>query len=309
MTPTASALAFWAAADASLAPSESASALPPNHKGEPPPDIWRDADKTLDLRKGGPTMEEWIASLPGLGLKLGPWASDGTLDSRMLSELREDIKLAKDEQPHGDDGDGDGGDEGASAGGGTLRTMLVEKIKEMDNKVQSDEEFEEFVPEDVEGLLPEEVKVLEAVLETESMPDNLPPPVADPTLLHPEYRSTSLTTTTSTSARERKSTTTPGRSGSRRRNSEPTNARRLENLGGDVAGRLDALEKYWDEQGIVVGAVLKRMLWIVDTLIVKEREEAQRMLRRREMGWEDDDDDDDDDEEEGGRGGVSSDGS
>ena len=291
MTPTASALAFWAAADASLAPSESASALPPNHKGEPPPDIWRDADKALDLRKGGPTMEEWIASLPGLGLKLGPWAADGTLDSKMLSELREEVKPAKNE-PSVD----------ASPGDNNIRAVLVEKVKEMDNKIHLDEEFEEFVPEDVEGLLPEEVKVLEAVLATEPIPDNLPPPIADPTLLHPEYRS-SLSAITS-APEQKKATIAPptnssSSSSSRRRNSVPTNPRRLENnLGGDVAHRLDALEKYWDEQGIVVGAVLKRMLWIVDTLIVKEREEAQRALRRKEMGWEEEDEKEEEEEED-----------
>ena len=55
----------------------------------------------------------------------------------------------------------------------------------------------------------------------------------------------------------------------------------------DVSSRLDTLEKYWDEHGATVGTVLKRMLWIVDSMVVKEGEYGQRERRAQEMGWVD----------------------
>lgn len=56
-------------------------------------------------------------------------------------------------------------------------------------------------------------------------------------------------------------------------------------LARDVDTKLDTLEKYWDEQRLTVGTVLKRMLWIVDNMVVKEREEGQKERRAQEMGW------------------------
>ncbi|KAF8252691.1 hypothetical protein K440DRAFT_631612 [Wilcoxina mikolae CBS 423.85] len=38
-----------------------------------------------------------------------------------------------------------------------------------------------------------------------------------------------------------------------------------------------------------MGDVLKKMLVVVDTLIIKEREQSQKDARRFEMGWSDED--------------------
>ncbi|RPA98008.1 hypothetical protein L873DRAFT_1915320 [Choiromyces venosus 120613-1] len=204
-TPRASALDFWAEADASLAPPESASALPPNREGEPPPDIWKDVDNTLNARKGGTTLQEWIASLPGSGLKLAPWAADGTLDSKTLGELKKDIELAKDNEAKSD------GEEGE------IRARTIERVKNVAEPTPLKAKIEEFVPdeeddlqgigeavdssfeEEIEGFVPEdfcrlpgeETRNMEDAFSPEPTPDNGPPPVADPTLLHPEYQSSS----------------------------------------------------------------------------------------------------------------------
>ena len=55
----------------------------------------------------------------------------------------------------------------------------------------------------------------------------------------------------------------------------------------DISSRLDTLEKYCDEQGATVETVLKRILWVVNSLVVKEREDGQRERRPQEMGWVD----------------------
>ena len=54
----------------------------------------------------------------------------------------------------------------------------------------------------------------------------------------------------------------------------------------DISSRLDTPEKYWGEQDATVGTVLKRILWIVDSLVVKEfeREDGQRKRRAQEIG-------------------------
>lgn len=287
-TPTSSALGFWAAADASLAPSESASAQPPNRTGEPPPDIWKDADRTSSLRKGKPTLEEWIADLPGLGLQQGSLAANSSLDTQILKELRtKSIKESSSNQ-----------------GNDIMMTALAEKLK-----VLEDEELElseEFVPEDETGLTSEELKALE---ETEPVPENAPPLIIDPFLLHPDYHpnpSPSVILEAISPVRESETEEThpstklwssrlPGVPANERYgpldSPPPRKLQRPRDLVGDASTRLDTLEKYWNDQGIIVGTVLRRMLWIVDTIIVKEREEAQRLARKHEMGWTDDEDD------------------
>lgn len=286
-TPTSSALEFWAAADASLAPSESASAQPANRTGEPPPDIWKDADRTFNLRKGKPTLEEWIADLPRLGLRQGPLAANSSLDTQMLKELKtKSIKESSSNQ-----------------GNDVMMAALAEKLK-----VLEDEELElseEFVPEDENGLTPEEVKALE---ETEPVPENAPPLIIDPFLLHPDYHpnlSPSLILEAISPVRESETEETypltkpwsdklPGAPTNEKYglldSPPPRKLQRPRDLVGDATTRLDTLEKYWNDQGIIVGTVLRRMLWIVDTIIVKEREEAQRLARKHEMGWTDDED-------------------
>lgn len=295
-TPTSSALEFWAAADSSLAPSESASAQLPNRTGEPPPDIWKDADRTLSLRKGKPTLEEWIAGLPGLGLRRGSPAANGSLDAQMLKDLR--ARSIKQSSKKGND---------------VMMAALAEKLK-----VLEDEELElseEFVPEDEAGLTLEEVKALE---ETESVPENALPPIIDPFLLHPDYHPTpspSVILKAISPVRElglkemhppnnpqsNSLPVVPAKEKYRPFDSPPPRKlRRPRDLVGDATTRLDTLEKYWNDQGIIVGTVLKRMLWIVDTIIVKEREEAQRLARKHEMGWADGDGDDEGDGENDG---------
>lgn len=295
-TPTSSALEFWAAADASLAPSESASAQPPNRIGEPPPDIWKDADRTLSLRKGKPTLEEWIAGLPGLGLRQGSLVANSSLDAQMLKELRTK-SIEKSSSNKGSD---------------VMIAALAKKLK-----VLEDEELElseEFVPEDEAGLTPEEVKALE---ETQPVPKNSPPPIIDPFLLHPDYHPTpspSVILEAISPVRkliadeihppdETQSNSllrVPAEEKHRPLDSPPPRKpQRPRDLVGDATTRLDILEKYWNDQGIIVGTVLRRMLWIVDTIIVKEREEAQRLARKNEMGWADDDGEDEDGENNG----------
>lgn len=295
-TPTSSALEFWAAADASLAPSESASAQPPNRIGEPPPDIWKDADRTLSLRKGKPTLEEWIAGLPGLGLRQGSSAANSSLDAQMLKELRTKSM----EQSF------------SNKGSDAMMATLAEKLK-----VLEDEELElseEFVPEDEAGLTLEEVKALE---ETDPIPKNSPPPIIDPFLLHPDYHPTPSPSVILEAISPVQKLTTeemhlPNKTQSNRflrvpaeekykplDSPPPRKLQQPRDLVGDATTRLDMLEKYWNDQGIIVGTVLRRMLWIVDTIIVKEREEAQRLARKNEMGWADDDGDDEDGENDG----------
>lgn len=287
-TPTSSALGFWAAADASLAPSESASAQPPNRTGEPPPDIWKDADRTFNLRKGKPTLEEWIAGLPGLGKQQGSLAANSSLDTQILKELR--TKSIKEPS--------------SNQGNDVMMAALAEKLR-----VLEDEELdlsEEFVPEDETGLTPEELKALE---ETEPVPENGPPLIIDPFLLHPDYHpnpSPSVILEAISPVRESEteephpstklwSNRLPGVPANERYgppdSPPPRKFQRPRDLVGDATTRLDTLEKYWNDQGIIVGTVLRRMLWIVDTIIVKEREEAQRLARKHEMGWTDDEDD------------------
>lgn len=294
-TPTSSALEFWAAADASLAPSESASVQPPNRTGEPPPDIWRDADRTLNCQKGKPTLEEWIANLPGLGLRQGPLVASETLDVQMLKELRaKSIKQLSSKHNK----------EAAIA-------VLNEKLKKMEDEIL--EKDEEFVPEDEVGLTADEVKALE---DDEPTPENSAPLVIDPSLLHPEYHPSpspsmilELMRSPPDSAADELQIPAKFQSHDlaevltnepHRPKSPPLSYRlqRPRDLAGNVTTRLDTLEQYWDEQGIIVGTVLKRMLWIVDTMIVKEREEAQKLMRKKEMGWMDEDGDDEKEDEE-----------
>lgn len=292
-TPTSSALEFWAAADASLAPSESASAQPPNKTGEPPPEIWKDADNTLNLRKSKPTLEEWIAGLPGLGLRQGPLAANSFLDTQMLRELR--TKYIKESS--------------SREGNDFTMATLAEKLKVLENEEL--ELREEFVPEDEMGLTPEEVNALE---ETETALENGPPPIINPFLLHPDYHphpspSVILEAISPTQESEAKETHPPTRVKSNNipgvpadekygvlDSPPPRKLQRPRDLVGDATIRLETLEKYWNDQGIIVGTVLRRMLWIVDTIIVKEREEAQRLARKHEMGWADDEDDGKNDE-------------
>lgn len=288
-TPSSSALEFWAAADASLAPSESASAQPPNRTGEPPPDIWKDADRTLNLRKGKPTLEEWIAGLPGLGLRQGPLVANGSLDAQMLKELRtKTIKTSSSKKTND-----------------AMVAALAKKLKELEDEEL--ESIEEFVPEDEAGLTLEEVKALE---ESKPVPENAPPPIIDPFLLHPDYHpnpSPSIILEAISPVRgpeveemhpstKTQSSGLPGVTADEKYRLQdsppPRKLQRPRDLADDATTRLDTLEKYWNDQGIIVGTVLKRMLWIVDTIIVKEREEAQRLARKHEMGWTDGDGDD-----------------
>lgn len=259
-TPTPSALEFWREADESLAPSESASAQPPNYHGEPPPNFWKAADQSLSTRKEvEPTMEEWIASLPGLGLGLGSWGnSDGALDWKYFQSLKATNKLKK------------------SRSGSSIKTaktvksvqdMITENIENLEKVI---EEIEENNPLRGEGLTPDEAEALDDEFTEPEVPvNNNPPPLVDPNLLHPEYRPFSPAAGPILSSQRPQS-----------------------RLGKDVATRLDNMEKYWAEQSIAMGSVLKKMLVVVDTLIVKEREQTQKDARKIEMGWSDEDEED-----------------
>ncbi|KAL7272544.1 hypothetical protein RUND412_004643 [Rhizina undulata] len=269
-TPTASAIDFWAEADSTLAPSESASAQPPNLRGKPPPKFWLDADQRLDRRGSERTMEEWIAGLPGLGLGTGVWAagieSDGALDSTLKRGQKEESIDARLEALRRTLG----------GGGETVEDFIVgERVVQ---------KMEEIMEEDEDETL-----------------ENASPTLVDPNFLHPDYKpatsvSISHTQPPDQHASEGAKSSTPAANQDREPDEfswVPTPPLQVEqlyrpgDLATDVTARLDALERYWNEQGLVVGTVLKRMLWIVDSLIVKEREEAQRVMRRREMGWED----------------------
>ncbi|KAF8467677.1 hypothetical protein BDZ91DRAFT_762492 [Kalaharituber pfeilii] len=61
---------------------------------------------------------------------------------------------------------------------------------------------------------------------------------------------------------------------------------RLVDLVREAEGKLGSLEKYWSDEHPTARAVFKRTLWVVDNLIVKERETGQRGERAREMGWD-----------------------
>ncbi|KAI5857875.1 hypothetical protein BZA05DRAFT_385130 [Tricharina praecox] len=253
-TPTSSALEFWREADESLAPSESASAIPPNPGAEPPPSFWKAADSNLHTAQAkGPTMEEWIATLPGLGLGLGMWGNnDGTLDWKYFETLKATRKLQK--RPSGSSMK-------SVATAKSAQEMIEENIETLEKVIEHIEETNPTSTKSIldpggEGLTPDEAEALDDILaEPESPVDNLPPNPVDPNLLHPGYRRS------------------------------PSPRRPQSRLGKDVAGRLGAMEKYWGDQNIEMGAVLKRMLVIVDNIIVKEREQAQKEARRREMGW------------------------
>ena len=141
------------------------------------------------------------------------------------------------------------------------------------------------------GLTPEEAEELPTSDDEDDASatalGNIPPPVADSGLLHPGYSRGAIPLSMKqdfTFPRPKLSTLGP-----------------KSRLGRDVAGRLDELERYWEEQSRGVGDTLKRMLIVVDGLIVKEREEAQREQRRREMGWYDSEEEEEEEEEEGGR--------
>lgn len=196
-------------------------------------------------------MEEWIATLPGLGLGLGSWGNnDGALDWKYFQALKASNKLKKSRS--------------ASSVGTqkSAKDMIVENLQVMEMVIEGVEERHREELE--EGLTPDEAEALELEAPaTVPVVDNLPPPVNEPGLLHPEYRLV----------------TGAGRILSGRR---PQSRR-----GKDVAGRLDDMERYWAEQSLVMGTVLKRMLVVVDGLIVKEREQAQKEQRRVEMGWVD----------------------
>jgi hypothetical protein len=263
-TPTQSAVDFWHEADSSLAPSESASAQPPNYYSQPPPSFWKVADQTLAAQEStGPTMEEWIASLPSLGLGLGTWGNhDGALDWKYFQSLQAKNKLKKSRS-------GSSVKSKASSNTGTAKSvkdMIEENIKNLEKVI---EEIEEAGSVREEGLTPEEVEDLdEFISDSESPVDNLPPPITNPNLLHPEYLG-------------------PGTPGAPKSPGPILSSQRPKSrLGRETAIRLDNMEKYWAEQSLAMGTVLKKMLVIVDTLIVKEREQTQRDRRRVEMGWE-----------------------
>jgi hypothetical protein len=276
-TPTASALEFWREADESLAPSESASAQPPNYRGQPPPDFWKMADMALETQKGGsPTLEEWIATLPGLGLGLGNWGnSDGALDWKYFQGLKATNKLKK--RPSGSllSDSAKSVQDVIQQNIETLEKVMeeIDKTQKLDTLVECDTPEEDFTQDeaDVEDPTPETPPV-----------DNNPPPIIDPSMLHPNYS-------------PRLASYAPVPVSSMRR----PNSR----LGKDVASRLDSMEKYWAEQSIAMGTVLKKMLVVVDTLIIKEREQAQRESRRMEMGWSDGHDDDHDGDQAKGKNG------
>ncbi|KAA8906394.1 hypothetical protein FN846DRAFT_1013716 [Sphaerosporella brunnea] len=254
-TPTQSALDFWREADESLAPSDSASAQLPNRHWKPPPNFWKEADRALDTHKAkSPTMEEWIASLPGLGLGLGTWgASDGSIDWKYFQATR---KLQK---------------RRSSNSVKTLRSKksvqdMIEENMEALEKVIEDLEGSRTRSDEDEGLTPDEAEALEdVVIRPEGEVDNNPPTPVNPSLLHPEYKPPPRPASLSGPILETR--------------------RPQSRLGKDVAARLDNMEKYWAEQSVAMGTVLKRMLVVVDNLIIKEREQAQKEARRAEMGW------------------------
>jgi hypothetical protein len=268
-TPTTSALEFWREADESLAPSESASAQPPNYGGERPPAFWKSADKSLETyRASAPTMEEWIASLPGLGLGLGAWGdSDGVSDWNYFQTLRASRKLKKSRSRVSQ----------TSEPANSTRTTedlvdeSIEKVQEALGDIGEDFPKLSTVQE---GLTPDEAEAVEVSDEEPHTPvDNAPPPVADPRLLHPDYQ--------------------PGSQEFVANAGRIVATHRPQSRLGKAAGtKLDSWEKYWEEQNIAMGTVLKKMLVIVDSLIVKEREQAQKEARRSEMGWSGDDEDD-----------------
>ncbi|TGZ76444.1 hypothetical protein EX30DRAFT_344885 [Ascodesmis nigricans] len=291
-SPTVSALEFWQEADSSLHPSESASAQPPNYRGERPPEFWRLADATLHARHHEPTMDEWIATLPGLGLALGPYGThDGTLDLRVFESLKAKRKLQK-SRPS------------SSSSRKSAKDDLIDQsihntelaLADADNDASETRELAKLQNEriDNEGLTPDEVEALKAL----DLPDNViegveiimklnnTPPISDPRLLHPMYTPVKNGNILTKRLQEIPSLPRAG-----------LKARPKSRLGKDVVQKLDALENYWNEQSVVMGTVLKRMLVVVDNLIVKEREEAQRRQRRMDMGWGESDDEEDGEEE------------
>jgi len=252
-TPTSSALEFWREADESLAPSESASAVPPNPRAEPPPNFWKAADRNLDTGKEkGPTMEEWIATLPGLGLGLGMWGNnDGALDWKYFQSL----KASRELRPCASSVK-------SVAMAQSAQEMIEENIGKLQKVIEHIEETnsspkKSVLDTDGEGLTPDEAEAIDDIsAEPESPIDNLAPVNINPDLLHPGY------------------------------SRSPAPRRPQSRLGQDVADKLVAMEKYWADQSVPIGAVLRRMLVVVDNLIVKEREQAQKEARKKGMGWQ-----------------------
>lgn len=277
-TPTPSALDFWAEADSTLS---SARTHPLSFYNKPEDTFWTHADQAIPLppwKKEGPSLEEWLAGLPGVG--------DGASDSKIFEA---ETKLRKKKRPE-------------------VGVLRVVNASVEDEDVIFDEDGNEIlVSSDADIILPS-VVVDKTLLHADSMQGT---PTSQEYLrsfrpgglevLQEASRETSLHTPTVIVGGNRigKTLGVPTSQGK----AEITVAEELRalldlplptekiyrpaDLARDVGGRLDALEKHWEEQRLTVGTVLKRMLWIVDSMVVKERENVQKDVRAQEMGWVD----------------------
>jgi len=277
-TPTPSALDFWAEADSTLS-SAHARSYDQHHPHRN--SFWAEADKAVPLppwKRERPSLEEWIAGLPGVG--------DGASDSKVFGTGK---KLKKKDDPEV----------------GVLR--VVNGNAEDEDKILFDEDGNEVAMASDQAPIVPTVKVDRRLLFPSPQPDpsalpNFPRPFQPGRLeILPEAsQETSLHTPTVLGGISTNKTLTL-LSHAQAENSKieedlkallglplPTEKLyRPADLARDVSSRLDTLEKYWDEQGVTVGTVLKRMLWIVDSMVVKEREGGQRERRAQEMGWVD----------------------
>lgn len=280
-TPTPSAIDFWAEADSTISSSNARSSglIPTSAES-----FWAEADKAIPLaawKKTGPSLEEWIASLPGIG--------DGASDSKLFEA---DKKLKKPRPP---------------LAAGVLR--VVNGNAEDDEVIFDEDGNEISAPSERENS--EATVVVDRALLHPEIHQGYAPSSLSPThgtfpqsfrpgrleSLLEASRETSLHTTTVAGGVPTNRTLTV-LSSHPEEDLEASLQQLLEldlptqrlyrpgDVVRDATGRLDALEKYWDEQGLLVGSVLKRMLWVVDSLIVKERHEAQKEERAKEMGWQ-----------------------
>lgn len=268
---------FWVEADSSLSSTQE------NSDKWPGDTFWTDADKGIPpppWKSEGPSLEEWIAGLPGI--------SDGAADSKIF-EAKNKLKKRKRE-----------------AKSGVLR-VVNGNAEEDENRAICFEDGNALAATSDQGTNAPAV----VVDETSLYPDTPMEPFIFPQfqrlfqpgrleILPEASRETSLhtptviggvsTSKTLTLLNQGKTETSKIEEELRTLLSLPLpmgKVQRPVDLAREVSDQLEAMDKYWDEQRLTVGTALKRLLWVVDNMVVREREEGQKTKRAQEMGWHD----------------------
>jgi len=242
---------FWDTADSLLpyikAPKTYKDA---SNTGNVSSDFWNEADRTLELppwRQSGSKMDEWLESLPG-------W-EDG-----FLQEFTEKVKAEEQEQP------------GETLTSPPIQHFLRQRRKSdaLRRELQLQSIQEESTPRsdaDTPASMrdrmlrkPRPLGQMSTTLRDDKI-NNVPSPL---------YAPPSPPKTGANSIEAGVEALSPGE---------------VDAISQSLVNKLSELERKWKSEGVEVTSVMKRMLYVVDKLVLDDFAEEQRRERGNEMGW------------------------